>query len=82
MEFYFGRSARKHRIGRAHALAAISNSGRPEVLSTADGPRLHWVAPDDRGVELHIIGRIAVDDPDLVIIYHVMPTSFDHIEQG
>lgn len=35
---------------------------------------LHWLGVDDRGIELEIIGRIALEDPDLVIVLHVMPT--------
>jgi hypothetical protein len=28
---------------------------------------LGWTANDDRGIELHIVGRVAVENPDLVI---------------
>jgi len=56
------------------------NAGAPTIIDEPEGPRFHWTAKDDRGVELHMIGKIAVEDPQLVIIYHVMPTSFDHQE--
>jgi hypothetical protein len=40
------------------------------------GIELHWIAQDDRGIELHIMGRPSQEDPDeLVIIFHVMPTD-------
>jgi len=81
MRFYFGRSARRHKIGQAHALAAIATAGDPIVTQEPDGPRLHWTAEDDRGIELHIIGRIAAEDAHTVIVYHVMPTSFAHVGQ-
>jgi len=71
MRFYFARSARRHKIGRAHALAAIANAG-PALV---DQDSLTWTATDDRGVELHIVGKIAAEDPDLIIIRHVMPTD-------
>jgi len=69
VRFYFTRSARHHKIGRAHALAAPANAGPPSI----DGNRLEWIASDDRGVELHIVGKIA--DENLVVIRHVMPTD-------
>jgi len=71
VRFYFARATRRHKIGRAHALAAIANAGTPTVI----GAQLHWTALDDRGVELHIIGKPAAEDPDLVVLYHVMPTA-------
>ncbi|MCL2595902.1 MAG: hypothetical protein FWD83_10345 [Promicromonosporaceae bacterium] len=37
---------------------------------------LEWIAVDGRGVELEIVGRLALEDPDLVIVIHVMPTQF------
>jgi hypothetical protein len=70
----FTQSARKHRIGRAHALAAMEAAGEPEVVSAVEGldPRLVWVGPDDRGVVLEVIG---VDLPDYLLIIHVMPVA-------
>ena len=65
------RSARRHQIGRAHLFAALANAGAPD----RDGELLRWTARDDRGIELEIIGRLAKEDPNLVIIIHVMPTD-------
>jgi hypothetical protein len=70
----FYRSARKHRIGQARALHVV-RSGPPAIVPAAD-PNLEdrwvWIGPDDRGVELEVIGILT--DKYLVII-HVMPTA-------
>ncbi|WP_203981733.1 hypothetical protein [Sphaerisporangium rufum] len=70
----FYRSARKHRIGRAHALHVV-RSGPPVVVPAAD-PRLEdrwvWIGPDDRGIELEVIGILA---EKYLVILHVMPTA-------
>jgi hypothetical protein len=72
----FTQSARKHRIGKAHALAAM-NAAEPERMDAAGGDRLLWVAPDDRGVTLEVIG---IDLPDYLLIIHVMPRTFRRID--
>ena len=51
--------------------AAIADAGTPTLV----GDQLHWVGKDDRGVELHVVGFVAAEDPDLVIVIHVQPTS-------
>ena len=72
MRFYFARTARRHKISKPHALAAIANAGAPTVANGC----LNWIGMDDRGVELHIKGRPSIEDPEnLVIIFHVMPTD-------
>ena len=71
MRFKVSRSARRHKIGRAHLFAALANAGDPD----RDGELLRWIAPDDRGIELEIFGRLAKENHDLVIIIHVMPTN-------
>ena len=85
MRFKFSRSSRRHKIGRAHALAALAAAGEPTLESRErDGVErefLHWIGTDDRGVELEIIGTVAVENPDLIIIIHVLPTTF-HDEKG
>lgn len=35
-------------------------------------PRLVWIGPDDRGVELEIV---ALDLPEEIVVIHVMPTE-------
>lgn len=76
MEVRFARAARKHRIGKAHALAALNNAGEPTVIpARADqsDDRLVFIAPDDRGVMLEVI---AVRLPAYLYVIHVMPYSF------
>jgi hypothetical protein len=67
------RSARRHRIGKAHALHVIMTIDPERVSATeiADA-RLVWVGPDDRGIELEIV---ALDLDDALVVLHVMPTS-------
>jgi hypothetical protein len=71
----FARSARKHRIGRGHVLAALSKAGDPVVIPPDEdfAERLVWVGVDDRGMELEIV---AVVQPDTWLIIHVMPTWY------
>lgn len=68
----FTQSARKHRIGKAHALAAMEAAGEPVVVPAEPGldERLVWVGPDDRGIVLEVIG---VGLPEYLLIIHVMP---------
>ena len=67
------RSARRHRIGKAHALHVIRTTDPITVpaTSTTDA-RLVWIGPDDRGIELEIV---ALDLPQGLVVIHVMPTS-------
>jgi len=70
----FTRSARKHRIGKAHALHVISRGGYTVVPADDDADeRLLWVGEDDRGVELEVL---AIRLPDLLLVIHVMPTHY------
>ena len=72
MRYGFTQSSRRHKIGRAHALAAIANAEDAEPDQNGE---LRWVAPDDRGIELEIVGLVERDDADLIVIKHVMPTA-------
>ena len=72
MRVQFTRSARRHKIGKAHALAAIANAGTPVVLPNGN---LEWTGDDDRGIELHIVAFIAAEDHDLALVKHVFPTA-------
>jgi hypothetical protein len=75
VEVRFTKSARKHRIGRAHALAAMTNAGPPQVVDREGDydERLVYIGPDDRGVELEIV---ALALGDLLLVIHVMPTDY------
>jgi hypothetical protein len=67
------RTARRHRIGKAHALFVI-NSVRPERIAAtvSHDARLVWIGVDDRGIELEIVALERADD---IVVIHVMPTS-------
>ena len=67
------RSARRHRIGKAHAMHVISTTDPVRVPATANlDVRLVWIGADDRGIELEIV---ALDLPDAIVVIHVMPTA-------
>lgn len=74
----FARSARKHRIGKAHVLAAMADAGEPRRLPAVGDldARLVWIGRDERGVELEVIG---VETVDYLLIIHVMPYSYRRI---
>lgn len=79
VKFQVARSARRHKIGRGHLHAALADAGEPTARTAEHNGQertyLDWTGVDERGVELEITGRIADEDPDLVIIIHVMPTA-------
>ena len=66
-------SARRHRVGRAHALHVITTN-EPTVVPAAAAydERLVWIGEDDRGIELEIVALLL---PDAVVVIHVMPTA-------
>jgi hypothetical protein len=70
----FTRSARKHRIGKAHAMHVISTV-EPETIPATDtaDTRLSWVGEDGRGVELEIV---ALELDGMWLVIHVMPTIY------
>ena len=47
----FARSARKHRVGRAHAMHGIETTSRDVTAVGEFDPRKVWLGPDDDGVE-------------------------------
>lgn len=70
----FTKSTRRHRIGRTH-IQHVMNTTEPEATAPGDSgqPRLRWLGPDDRGLELEVIAVVLNDDTLLVI--HAMPTA-------
>jgi hypothetical protein len=70
----FTQSARRHRIGKAHALH-VMNTIDPEVTPADDTHRERrlWIGPDDRGPDLEVI---AIVEPDYLLVIHVMPHHF------
>ena len=69
----FIKAARRHLIGKGHALAAMANSGEPTLMGNGD---LRWIGVDDRGLELDVIAFVDGDDKDVVVVKHVMPYGF------
>ena len=70
----FSRSARRHRIGKAHALFVMEQS-EPRVVPADDSEdeRWLWVGVDDRGLELEIV---AIALPETLLVIHVMPAHY------
>jgi len=67
------RSARRHRIGKAHANFVMPTNTPIMLAADADlDQRLCWIGPDDRGLELQIV---ALDLPEAIVVIHVMPTA-------
>ena len=73
-EVRFTKSARKHRIGKAHVLFVLE-SREPITVLPIDGEdqKLLWIGFDDRGVELEVV---ALELADYILVIHVMPRSF------
>ena len=73
MQIKFTQAARKHRIGKAHALFVIENN--PFFVVTDEVGRVQrvWQGLDDRGVELEVI---AVVLKEYSLVTHVMPANF------
>src|SRR5690625_2648241 len=61
VEVRFTQAARKHRIGKGRALAAMDAAGKPLVVPATDNEtddRLVFIGYDDRNVELEVIAEI------------------------
>ena len=67
------RSARRHRIGKAHVLHVMSTT-EPISIPATDvfDARLVWIGQDDRGVELEVV---ALDLSEALVVIHAMPTA-------
>lgn len=76
MPFRVTRTARRHRIGNAHILAAIKDAGAPLIVEDERGPQLHYIGIDDRGVQLHVVALPDNRREGWLAIIHAMPTSF------
>jgi hypothetical protein len=80
VELRFTQAARRHRIGRAHAIYVIDRYD-PTLTSTPRGDAaLEWYGEDSTGRELHVVVVIVQPredplDPLLGLVVHVMPTA-------
>ncbi len=72
------RSARKHRIGAAHILEAMTAAGVPELL---EDDKLLYVGADSRGVELEIVAVPDDKRPGGLAVIHAMPTHYRRQEE-
>ena len=77
----FTTSARKHRIGKARALRAMAAAGEPAVIPGAGDldDQLLFIGKDDRGMELKVM---AVEQPDRLLVIHVMPYAYRRNSHG
>ena len=73
------RSARKHKIGNAHILAAMQNAGEPVLIPGMD--QLLYVGQDDRGIELLVIAVPDNRKPGGLAVIHAMPTGLGKREE-
>ena len=71
-------SARKHRIGAAHILEAMTAAGVPELL---EDDKLLYVGADSRGVELEIVAVPDDKRPGGLAVIHAMPTHYRRQEE-
>ncbi len=69
----FSRSARRHKIGKAHSYHVMSSS-EPTIVTDpqTNQSTLTWIANDSRQRELEIV---AIETPDCFLVIHAMPTS-------
>jgi hypothetical protein len=73
MHIKFTQAARKHHIGKAHALFVIKNNSFFVITDEAGRVQQIWQGLDARGVELEII---AVVLKEYLLVTHVMPANF------
>jgi hypothetical protein len=74
------RTARKHKIGNAHILAAMRDAGQPVLVPGTD--RLLYIGEDDRGIELLVIAVPDNRNPPGLAVIHAMPTAFGSKEDS
>ncbi len=83
MRMIFTQAARKHRIAKGRALFVIRTTEPVLTLDDAGNVvELDWLGTDERGVELHIVGIVKVDQrsatgEEIVLIKHVFPTALN-----
>ncbi|WP_146211192.1 hypothetical protein [Quadrisphaera granulorum] len=68
----FTQAARKHKVGKAHALHVLHTCPGWPIRSKRGEEALLFVGPDDRGLELELL---VVFVPDGLLVLHVMPTA-------
>ncbi|MGH3366530.1 MAG: hypothetical protein ACRDOY_04950 [Nocardioidaceae bacterium] len=74
MRLRFTRSARRHRIGRAHAMHVINSVEPVAAVNERGDAEYLWVGQDDRGVTLEVAAVVVEDD--VLLVLHVMPPGY------
>lgn len=72
MRVQFTKTARHHKIGKAHALYVIENYTYTERIGSEGRLVRYWLAEDDRGLELEIIAEVK-DNGATLLVFHVQP---------
>jgi hypothetical protein len=66
--------ARKHGLSRRRIEQVLAHHRVAEtVLSGSTDPKIRFVGPDERGVEIEVV---AVVLPGILLVIHAMPTRF------
>ncbi len=81
MRLRFTRNARRHRIGKAHAVRVMATVEPVATENKRGELELSWVGFDDRGVELEIVAVMMRDQRAdesqlMLLVLHVMPTNY------
>lgn len=87
MRLKFTQSSRRHRIAKGRALYVIRNTKPVQTVEDDGTINLDWIGDDDRGLELHIVGIVKIDDRSttkekIVLVKHVFPTALNSKEGG
>lgn len=78
MRVRFANSARRHRVGKAHALHVMNTATRTFRTDNNGEIKTWWIGNDDRGLELEVMGFEAIDTKTydhVLLVIHVMPTA-------
>lgn len=55
---------------------SMANAPGPTLVETEDGPQLHFLGADDRGIELHVVAVPDNRRDGGLAVIHAMPTSY------
>lgn len=82
MIFKIARAARRHKFNNYRIRAAVAGRlpSRTWVEETDGGGKVtlvEWFTADERGIDLHIVGKIAIENPALVVIFHCKPIKLE-----
>lgn len=76
MRLKLTQAARKHRLGAARIAYVIANVEPTRGARPSGEREFSWIGPDDRGLELEIVGvLINYDGEESMLVIHAMPTA-------